>query len=34
MISTAFGMHGRQSYGDGFDEAQAARDEARVRRGF
>ena len=34
MISTAYGMDGRQSYGDGFDAAQAARDEARVRRGF
>jgi uncharacterized membrane protein YkvA (DUF1232 family) len=34
MISTAYGMNGRQSYGDGFDAAQAAQDEARVRRGF
>jgi uncharacterized membrane protein YkvA (DUF1232 family) len=34
MISTAYGMDGRQSYDDGFDAAQAARDEARVRRGF
>jgi uncharacterized membrane protein YkvA (DUF1232 family) len=34
MISSAYGMDGRQSYGDAFDAEQAARDEARVRRGF
>jgi uncharacterized membrane protein YkvA (DUF1232 family) len=37
MISTPYGMNGTDTGGNGFgkaDEAKAARDEARVRRGF